>query len=77
MRGAEQCWHRMAERDDYSDGVCRACVPPCSRPSHHLSSPEECPTLCGEPLQFIVIIVMGVIGGTFPHTYRGFYMTVN
>src|SRR5215211_5286308 len=30
-----------------------------------------------KPLQFIVMIVMSVICGTFPHTYRGFYMTVD
>jgi hypothetical protein len=29
-----------------------------------------------EPLHFIVISVMGVIGGTFPHTYGVIYMTV-
>jgi hypothetical protein len=30
-----------------------------------------------EPLQFIVMSVMSVIGGTFPDTYGVFYMTVN
>jgi hypothetical protein len=30
-----------------------------------------------EPLQFIVMSVIIVISGTFPHTYRVFCMTVN
>ena len=30
-----------------------------------------------EPLQFIVIAVMSVMSGTFPDTYRVFYMTVD
>jgi hypothetical protein len=30
-----------------------------------------------EPLQFIVIAVMSVMSGTFPDTYRVFYLTVN
>jgi hypothetical protein len=30
-----------------------------------------------KPLQFIVMSVIGVIGGTFPYTYRVFYMTLN
>ncbi len=34
----------------------------------------ETRTAFGEPLRFIVICVMS---GTFPYTYRGFYMTVN
>ena len=46
-------------------------------PSRHLSPPKRVPLPLREPLHFIVISVMGVIGGTFPHTYRGFYMTVN
>jgi hypothetical protein len=33
----------------------------------------ECRTPFREPLQFIVIAVMSVIGGTFPHTYRGLH----
>jgi hypothetical protein len=60
-------------------------VPDLHRTLSHLcsscSSPSpisgECPTLFREPLQFIVIAVMSVIGGTFPDTYRIFYMTVN
>jgi len=30
-----------------------------------------------DPLHFIVMSVMGVISGAFPHTYGVFYMTVN
>jgi hypothetical protein len=30
-----------------------------------------------EPLRFIVIAVMSVMGGTFPFTYRVFYDTIN
>jgi len=41
------------------------------------SSQEGVATSFREPLQFIVIAVMSVIGGTFPHTYGVFYMTVN
>src|SRR5918993_784794 len=36
---------------------------------------RECRTPFREPLQFIVIAVMSVISGTFPDTYRVFYMT--
>jgi hypothetical protein len=42
-----------------------------------LDSTAECRTPFREPLQFIVIAVMSVISGTFPHTYRVIYMTVN
>jgi len=49
-------------------------LPLCSRPS---PISGECPTPFREPLHFIVIAVMSVMGGTFPDTYRGFYMTVN
>jgi hypothetical protein len=37
----------------------------------------SCCTPFREPLQFIVIAVMSVMGGTFPDTNRVFYMTVN
>jgi hypothetical protein len=42
-----------------------------------LDSTAECRTPFREPLQFFVIAVMSVISGTFPHTYRVIYMTVN
>ena len=42
--------------------------PPCSRPS---PISGECRTPYREPLRFIVITVMSVIGGTFP-TPKGF-----
>ena len=45
----------------------------CSRPiARSLASTAECRTPFREPLQFIVIAVMSVMGGTFPDTYRGF-----
>jgi hypothetical protein len=43
-----------------------------------ISTPTaECRTAFREPLQCIVIAVMSVMSGTFPHTYGVFYMTVN
>ena len=52
-----------------------------SRLCSSCSSPSpisgECPTLFREPLQFIVIAVMSVIGGTFSYTNGVFYATIN
>jgi hypothetical protein len=45
---------------------------PAHRTVSHLR--KECPIPFREPLQFIV---MSVIGGTFPDTNGVFYMTVN
>jgi hypothetical protein len=42
-----------------------------------LDSTAECRTPFREPLQFIVIAVMGVMSGTFPDTNGVFYVTVN
>jgi len=51
---------------------------PCSRPiARSLDSTAECRTPFRETLQFIVIAVMSVIRGTFPYTYRVFYVTVD
>jgi hypothetical protein len=50
---------------------------PCFRPSHGLSSQGRGANAFREPLQFIVMSVIDVIGGTFPHINRVFYMTVN
>jgi hypothetical protein len=47
--------------------LCRACAPHAPGSSHALSSPEKVPHPFREPLQ---IIVMSVISGTFPYTYR-------
>jgi hypothetical protein len=38
---------------------------------------RECLTPFREPLQFIVMSVIVVISGSFPHTYEVFYMTVS
>src|ERR671921_2553948 len=51
---------------------------PYSRPiARSLDSTAECRTPFREPLQFIVITVMGVMSGTFPYTYGLFYVTIN
>ena len=73
MRCVEQCWLVKTERDGYSDGLCRLCAP-----ARRTVSPlrREGRTPFREPLQFIVITVMSVIGSTFPHTYGVIYMTV-
>ena len=55
LRCVEQCRLLKAERDGYSDALCRACAPHAPGPSHHLSSTAECRTPFREPLQFIVI----------------------
>ena len=49
----------------------------CANGSGSGSVRKERHTPFREPLQFIVIAVMSVMGGTFPNTYRVFYMTVN
>ena len=50
----------------------------CSRPiAPFLDLTAESRIAFREPLQFIVMSVMGVISGTFPDTYGVFYMTVN
>jgi hypothetical protein len=66
-----------AEPDGYSIALCRACAPHAPGPSHYLSSPDRVVPPSREPQRSIVMSVMGFIGGTFPHIYRGFYMTVN
>jgi hypothetical protein len=44
---------------------------PYSRPiARSLDLRAECRTPFREPLQFIVIAVMSVMSGAFPHTYR-------
>jgi hypothetical protein len=45
-------------------------------PAHRTVS-AECRTPFRKVLQFIVIAVMSVMSGTFPYTYRVFYMTLN
>jgi hypothetical protein len=51
---------------------------PYSRPiAWSLDPTAECRTPLSETLQFIVIAVMSVMGGTFPDTYGVFYMTVD
>jgi hypothetical protein len=51
---------------------------PYSRPiARSLDSTAECRTPFRGPLQCIVIAVMSVMSGTFPHTYGVFYVTVN
>ena len=57
--------------------LCRTCAPFAPDPLHHLSSPERVPHPFRERLLFIVIAVMSVTRGTFPHINRVFYMTVN
>jgi hypothetical protein len=54
--------------------LCRTCAPILSarRTTSHLQ--KGCGHPFREPLQFIV---MSVMGGTFPDTYRVFYMTAN
>ena len=66
-----------AERDGYSDGLCRTCAPyvPAHRTISHLQ--KECGHPFREPLQLIVIAVMSVISGTFPDTNGVFYVTIN
>jgi hypothetical protein len=56
--------------------LCRPCTlyTPAHHSIYHLR--KECPTPFRKPLQFIVIAVMSVMGGTFPDTYGVFYMTV-
>jgi hypothetical protein len=58
MRCVDEYWLLTAERDCYSDDLCRK-----------VSSQERGRHLFREPLQFIVIAVMSVMSGTFPHTY--------
>jgi len=51
---------------------------PYSRPvAPSLDLTAECHTPFREPLQLIVITVMSVMSGTFPHTYGVFYVTFN
>jgi hypothetical protein len=40
-RGAEQCWHLKAERDGYSDGLCRTYAHYAPGPSRRLSGPPS------------------------------------
>jgi hypothetical protein len=57
--------------------LCRPCTP--YNPAHHSIYHLKigCRHPFRKPLQFIVIAVMGVIGGTFPDTYGVIYMTVH
>jgi hypothetical protein len=77
MRCVDEYWLLTAERDGYSDALCRTCAPhvPAHRTISHLQ--KECGHPFREPLQFIVIAVMSGMSGTFPDTYGVFYMTVN
>jgi hypothetical protein len=52
--------------------LCRPCT--LYNPAHHSISHLKigCRHPIRKPLQFIVIAVMSVMSGTFPHTYRGF-----
>jgi hypothetical protein len=61
MRCVEQGRLLKAERDGYSDGLCRACAPHAPGSSHALSSPDRVPHPFREPLHFIVMSVMVVI----------------
>jgi hypothetical protein len=67
-----------AEPDGYSHGLCRTYAHYAPGPSHGLLTLQQsiAPYL-RKPLQFIVIAVMSVMGGTFPDTNRVFYMTMN
>jgi hypothetical protein len=57
----DEYWLLTAERDRYSDALCRACAPIALGPSHGLSSPDRVPHPFREPLHFIVMSVMVVI----------------
>jgi hypothetical protein len=48
-------------------------------PVHHVITDlrKECRTPFRRPLHLIVMSVIIVISVTFPHTYRGFLMTVS
>jgi hypothetical protein len=70
MRYGEKCRLLKAEWDGYSDGLCGPCAPFAPGPSHGFSFRREQRTPFRKPLQFIVIVVMNVISGTFPYTYR-------
>ena len=71
-------WLLKAERDGYSDGLCRMCAPPAAGVHHNISRLwNESLTALRISLQFIVIAVTSVISGAFPDTYDVFYKTVN
>src|SRR5215208_3559123 len=61
MRGVDDYWLLTAERDGYSDGLCRTCAPYIPSTSHHLSSPERVLHPFREPLHFIVMSVTVLI----------------